>query len=105
MKIPEKNLPDFCSELVKQCMHSRQERLTNYGYFRQYYFQGTDQGSPAIYNRCYPHCDRLSSYLFSPSEVHFQLTFDTPDKTLLNQGKIAAPYLSYEFHRSGVDNE
>jgi hypothetical protein len=103
-KIPEGDaLVKFAQELTDQCMVSQKDRLTGGAYFKQYYYSGSDTGQPALYNRCYSHCDRLSSYLFSPSEVHFLMTFDQPEKRLLELGKIAARFLSYEFHRSGVD--
>lgn len=90
-------------ELVDQCMSSQKQRITDGSYFKQYFYSGSDTGKSALYNRCFPHIDRLASYLFSPSEVHFQLTQDTPDKMWMEPCQSTARYLSYEFHRTGMD--
>lgn len=106
MKVPtDKRLTDFTGEIIEKCMHSQKNRINDYSYFRQYFYSGSDVGQNALYNRCHSHIDRLSSYLFSPDEVHFQLSFDTLQKKWIEKSQLAARYLSHEFHRCNVDLE
>lgn len=74
--------------------------------FKSYFWAGTDQGVQARYNRCGPHCDRLASYLFSPSDVRFSIELDqTQDPADHSNAESAERYLNREFHRCGVDIE
>lgn len=73
MKIPEKKLEDWTNEIINQCLTSRKSRANDAALWRQYYYNGTSQNAQAPYNLCYPHIDRTSSYLFSPSDVNFRL--------------------------------
>jgi hypothetical protein len=73
MQIPERKLEDFAQELVDKCLVSRKDRVNAGALWRQYYLNGTNQNAQAPYNLCFPHIDRTSSYLFSPSDINFRL--------------------------------
>lgn len=103
MKWDDKDVVQFSEDIVRQCLSSQKQRVTDYGYFKQYYYTSSDSGTPALYGRCFPHIDRLASYLFSPSEVHFQINLDVTDKKWIESCKTAGKYLSFEFHRTGMD--
>ena len=134
MRIPEKNLEDFSLDLIERCRSSRPERARQYNMLRQYYFAGTGTGAPSKYNMCLPHIDRLSSYLFSPSDVNFRVHFalgeaiknvptdwkqifaemfkvkkQQPQELKYNDwpemGRLGASFLNYEFGRCEVDNK
>ena len=103
MKWKDKEVVEFAEEVTRKCMNSQRARLTDYAYMRQYFYSGSDTGKPALYNRCFPHIDRLASYLFSPGEVHFTIGQDSTSKEWIEPLQEAARYLSFEFHRTGVD--
>lgn len=103
MKIPEKSLGRWAQDIIDQCMVSQKQRCNDGALFKEYYFNGSGSGKMATYNKCGSHIDRMASTLFSPNDVHFQLTFETPDKRYLSMGKTSGRYLSYEFHRNDVD--
>lgn len=93
---------------------------------------GSASAVPAKYNLMFPHIDRMSSYLFSPSDVNFRVSYSSGEYSknipkdwsetfmqmfsLLKKqpqplqwndwqemGRIGAHYLNYEFSRTGVD--
>ena len=134
MKIPEKGLEDFCLDLIDRCRASRPDRSRNYNALKQYYFAGSATGTPSKYNMCLSHIDRLSSYLFSPSDVNFRVHFalgesiknvpkdwsniftemfkakkQKPQELKYNDwpemGRLGASYLNYEFGRTAVDTK
>lgn len=105
MKLPSKNIGDWANDLVEQCSVSRQQRAADCAYWRNYYYNGSDQDEdPALYNRCFGHIDRLASFLFSPADVRFIIEFDsTIGKSYLERAQVASRYLSREFHRCDMD--
>lgn len=132
MIIPQKKIEDFSLGLIERCKASKKERMNRGAVWKQYYFNGTNSGKQAVYNLMYPHIDRMSSYLFSPSDVNFRIHFSSGEysrnvpndwKEIFAQrfalkkekpkelkwndwqemGKIGAHYLNYEFGRCGVD--
>lgn len=104
MKIPQgRRLVPFLEDIIDQCMYSQKSRMDMATTQKQYFYYGSSDGSQAIYNRCFPHIDRLASYLFSPAEVHFVITQDPVDREAIPRLKIAGKHLSYEFHRTGSD--
>jgi len=132
MIIPDKRVEDFAMEVIGDCNITSQSRANSGNVWKEYYYKGTDKGMQAIYNRCYPHIDRMSSYLFSPADVHFVLNFSTQERPDIvpkelqetwlakfkgkkgakpleyndwpEMARVAAHYLGYEFHRTGVDS-
>lgn len=81
MKIPEKikKLRDWNDEQVHACSASRANRITQYGFWMNYYFSGTSDANPAQYNKCYADVDRLTSYLFSPIDVRYTIEYEETD--------------------------
>jgi hypothetical protein len=69
-------LASWAKEVIDECMvepavaHEQLPPLENI------YYTGSDNDVPSKRNRCYSHVDKLSSYLFSPSDVHFNIEFD-----------------------------
>lgn len=91
-------------ELVNECCVSRQNRISAGKVWKNYYFNGTENDAPSIYNRVYSHVDKLASYLFSPSEVRFRMDFEsTIDPRFLQQGEFSSKLLSRAFHNSNTD--
>ena len=102
-KIPgttEKLVP-FCEELIEQCYASLPRRREMYRYFRSYYYTGSGNGTGSKHNKCFSHIDKLSSLLFSPSEVKFDLSFDGEEVgEFAEMGDTAARYLTKEYFRA-----
>lgn len=107
MRIPknEKDLIPFVKDLIHDCAVSRSSRLTAYRKYRALYYQGTTvQGQRVIYNRCYPHIHRLSSYLFSPSDVRFSIKYENVyDPSWFAKAERAAKALTFETHTANID--
>lgn len=102
MKIPQrlKKLEEFTDELIHDCTVSRPKRVTEYQYWMNYYYSGTADQYPAIYNKCYPHVDKLASHLYSPVDVRYSIEFDDFDEGLVARGEAAAKYLTRQTKRT-----
>ncbi len=107
MKLPssEPDLLDFAQEIAAQCLASQPQRINQYALWRSYLFAGTeDPGRPSIYNCCGPHVDRLSSFLFSPSDVRLAVEFSRKvEETWKNRAVYISDLLTEEFHGTGAD--
>jgi hypothetical protein len=104
MKIPKKHVEDWIRELIDECLVSRPDRVSAYQRYRDIYYTGSDSEAPSKRPRIYSHIDKLSSYLFSPSDVHFNVEFD--DDTQAEWTKIVGPassYLNRQFSRRHCD--
>lgn len=102
-KIPgrQADLIPFVQELIKECYVSLERRRAAYAYFRSFYYTGTADGAGSKHNKCFSHIDKLSSLLFSPSEVKFDITFDGDDVgKFAPMGDAAARRLTKEYYRS-----
>lgn len=103
MIIPQKlkKLQAFTDELIHDCGTSRTTRISQYMYWMGYYYSGSADQYPAIYNRCYPHVDRLASLLFSPVDVRYTIEFaDTAGKEWLTRAAAAGKFLTKESKRT-----
>lgn len=104
LKLPSKHLEQWALELIDECCQSRETRRDLVKMFRSYYFTGTSDGQVAYYNRCYPHIERLGAYLFSPTDVRFDIDFDeTETEEIHDMGHAAARKVNREFHRCNLD--
>jgi hypothetical protein len=105
MKIPSQNVEKWVGNIIDECTASRPNRVVECSYWRNYFYNGSDQNdSPAVYNRCLSHIDRLASYLYSPADVRFVLEYDvTVGKAYLERAQVASRYLTREFSRSDSD--
>src|SRR5215470_16010877 len=94
----------WARELVEECYSSHEARCDQLAMWKAYYYSGKKDGNPAVYNRCYPHVDRLSSFLFSPVDVRFDIEFDETEQSNIHaMGRASARLLNREIHRCGVD--
>ena len=100
MKFPKKHVGGWARELIEECFISQQRRRETYKRYRMLYEQGSDSG-PAKDNECFPHIDQLASYLFSPAEVRFDVSF-AADETAIWRGAadMASSHLTKEFKRN-----
>lgn len=103
MEIPtgERELALFTSDLVEECLISRENRRMAGRRWRSLYYSGSMTSQPSKHNRCYNHVDKLSSFLFSPSDVHFTVEFegDALDEWR-NKKTRASRYMNNNFNKS-----
>lgn len=94
-------LVPFCKDLIEECYVSLERRRDMYRFFRSFYYTGAADGNGSKHNKCYSHIDKLSSLLFSPSEVKFDITFDGDEVgEFAEMGDTAARFLTKEYYRS-----
>lgn len=73
MHIPSDYLEriQFAQELIDKCSASMDDRRQYYNALRSYVLRGSDSGTPAHFNKIYPHIDALSSYLYAADSTRF----------------------------------
>ncbi len=104
LKLPDKHLADWALEIIDECCQSRETRRDLLKMYRSYYYTGTSDGSVATYNRCYPHIERLGAFLYSPTDVRFDIEFDQGEPPEVHEmGHAAARRLNRDFHRRNMD--
>lgn len=104
MRVPQNNSLDFCRELIETCEASRKGRISQGAMWRKWFYLGSGEDLPAVYNKMYPHVLEVASYLYSPGDLRFSIDFErTKGKEFLDQGQAASNILSREFARAGCD--
>jgi len=100
VKLPSRNVGPWAKELIGECMVSRDLRMNAYRYYKSLYYTGSEVGNSAD-NMCYSHVDKLSSYLFSPADVRFDVSF-LADEAPKWRGAadLAGQHLTREFRRN-----
>src|SRR5262245_3079766 len=80
MRIPSdaNERQSFYTDLLQQCLVSREERRKMYAELRRYYMQGCGYaGDPGqTVNKIYPHIDQLSSFMYSQETTRFTVDLD-----------------------------
>lgn len=104
-------LPGDNQDLVREAMKIIEVCRADQGYRAAYYRQllqlsetGRGDGTRSLVNMLYNVIDRLSSHLFSPTDVRFTMDFeyDYPIKDL-ERGKVAARMVSRSWERTNTD--
>lgn len=104
LRIPQKNLSEWASGLIEECFASREQRRDLVKMYRSYYYTGTSDAEVTVYNRIYPHIDRLSAFLFSPADVRFTFEFDAEEPENVHaMGDVAARRFNREFRNRNLD--
>lgn len=102
MQIPgnEADLIKFARELTDQCLVSRDTRRLQYAMWRRLYYLGSETSAPSKHNRCYSHVDKLTSFLFSPADLQFDIELDN-GSTSGWESKLysASRYLNKRFNK------
>lgn len=102
VKLPSKDIGPWASEIVSQCTASRETRRTQYRQLKSYFYTGASNGQSTMHNKCYNQVDKLSSYLFSPSEVRFTLKSDESEGSDWSGPLgVSARHINDEFERAG----
>lgn len=93
MLLPNRRIGPWAKELVDACYVSRQDRIERGVRYRNMYLTGSFSGQRQVYNLTFKHIDKLSSWLFSPTELRFALEPEsqpTPDDlAMARRGSLA----------------
>jgi len=85
-------------------MASVEERALVYTRAAQYYYTGTYDARAAIYNKTKPFIDKLSGFLMQPTDVRFQVIFDTgEDDSVLKRAQLVSEKLSADYRSTDSD--
>src|SRR5262249_16677097 len=104
LRLPQRHIGDWARDLIAECETSRAARIQAGSTWRQWYLLGSDTGVPARYNKCFPHIQRLSAYLYSPVDVQFSVELEkSKAQKWTKEMDIASSTMSREFHKRGLD--
>jgi hypothetical protein len=106
LKIPKKEgfLELWIKEIIDECMASSQERGMVYSRAAQYYYQGCMDNKAAIFNKTKPFVDKLAGFLMQPTDVRFQLVYDSgEDEDVLDRAQLVGEKLSTDFRQTDAD--
>jgi hypothetical protein len=99
-RIPKSNIGPWAREIIDECLITRDNRRSEYAYYKNLFYTGSEDQNASKDNCCYSHIDKLSSYLFSPAYLRFSLEFEA-DETMewMEINDIATRHFNREFHR------
>jgi hypothetical protein len=98
LRIPNDELGLWAKELVDECMASSGERAMVYTRAAQYYYSGSYDSRAALHNKVKPFIDRLAGFLMQPTDVRFQLVFDSDEaEDVLKRAELVSQKLSADF--------
>ena len=104
LKIPSEDLDLWVREIIDECMGSSQDRGQVYTKASQYYYQGTQDARAAIYNKCKAFVDKLAGFLMQPTDVRFQVLFDSAEGDSANErAQLVSEKLSADFQATDSD--
>ena len=106
LRIPEgkQALQEFVKELEEECMGSSDERGMIYIRAAQYYYQGTYDTRAAIYNKIKPFIDRLAGFLMQPTDVRFNIVFDSSEpENVLERAQLSSEKLTADYRSTDSD--
>lgn len=106
LRIPSNTLElqEWVKEAIDECMASSQERGMVYTRAGHYYYQGTWDTRGAIYNKVKPFIDKLAGFLMQPTDVRFQIIFDSgePDN-VLERAQLVGEKLTADYRQTDSD--
>jgi hypothetical protein len=104
LRIPNEDLTMWVKELVDECMASTEERAMVYTRASQYYYTGTYDARAAIYNKTKAFIDKLAGFLMQPTDVRFQLVYDTSEnESVLERSLLVSEKLSADYRQTDSD--
>jgi hypothetical protein len=106
LAIPKKpeDLKLWIKEVIDECMASATDRGMIYTRAAQYYYMGSMDSRAALYNKTKPFVDKLAGFLMQPTDVRFQLVFDSgEDDSVLERSQLVGEKLSSDFRQTDAD--
>lgn len=108
MKIPRvyKKLQAFLNDTIDECNVSRQQRINEARYYRDYLLKGTATNEYKVhFNKIYPFVDMMASTLFSPIDARFLIDYDyTDDPKSIDMALKAARIITRDIQKTKTDN-
>jgi hypothetical protein len=93
-----------CLKIIETCRNDSAARAAYYRSLNQVIETGRSDGSRSLLNLLYRMVDRLSSLLFSPTEIRFAMDFENEyGDEILQRGGVAARLLGRSWERSNTD--
>jgi hypothetical protein len=106
VELPADN-PTLVREALKIIEICRNDSAARAAYYRQLNLiveTGKNDGSRSLINLLYRMVDRLSSLLFSPTEIRFAMDFENEyDDDILQRGAVASRILGRSWERTNAD--
>jgi len=85
-------------------MASVEERAMVYTRASQYYYQGTYDARASIYNKTKPFIDKLSGFLMQPTDVRYQIIFDSGEsENVLERAQLVSEKLTADYRQTDSD--
>ena len=106
LKIPNRDgfLELWIKEIIDECMASATERGMVYTRASQYYYMGSMDSRAALYNKIGPFVDKIAGYLMQPTDVRFQLSYDSSEEDdVLERCQLVGEKLSSDFKNTDAD--
>ena len=108
MKIPSqaKQVGTWAEDVVNRCSASLVDRLQRGMMYKNLYLTGSEQGEPQTFPKTYSHIDSLSSNLYSPKDLKFNIEhYGAVDSATRAQLRVAATEVHKQMRRGGVDKQ
>jgi hypothetical protein len=104
LRIPKEDFELWVKEIIDECMASAEERGMVYTRAAQYYYTGTYDARAAIYNKTKAFIDKLAGFLMQPTDVRFQLTYDSSqDDSVLERAQLVSEKLTADYRNTDSD--
>lgn len=105
MRIPTSKLEGFVSELVGECLISRQARVNRYLAYKNLFLLGSENpDSAALFNKTFAYIDDLESLLYSPVSLRFHVgEYDTPTMLETAKFRVASSKLHQQIRHASLD--
>ena len=94
----------WATEIVDECMSSAEERAMVYTRASQYFYTGSYDSRAAIHNKIRPFITRLAGFLMQPTDVRFNITFDSSEpEDVLDRAELMSQKLTADFRETDAD--
>src|SRR5215470_5315079 len=106
LRIPsdKQELAEWSKDLVDTCMASSSDRGLVFTRASQYYYSGSADSRAAIYNKVKGFVDKLAGFLMQPTDVRFQIVFDSGEpEDVLQRAQLTGEKLTADFRQTDSD--
>ena len=99
-----RDLTKFAQNVIEICRVSQGTRAAVYRNYGEWIETGAPTGGLALANMLNSHIDRLRAFLFSPTDLRFDVDFETtPDDRVVRQAGHTAKIITREWERKNID--
>lgn len=106
LRIPTKpeRAAEWARELIDECAATQEDRQQVYEKATQYYYSGSADVRAAIHNKIKTFIDRVSGYYFQPTNVRFNVLWDSNEPIdVLERGRAASQMLTADYRSTDAD--